>query len=106
MALFICGKETKHYGNEDKNMKEMAERVYNQLEAEDTLWKELEASEEYASINNELHILNQQIKEILEEKLEKKGRTLLNDQEQLYYKLLSVSQKYFYQIGYNMGSKK
>lgn len=81
-------------------MNEIIDKVYKQLESEDILWKELESSEEYAPILKALEEKNKIIKDILEKELGKEGRTLFFDQEQLYYQLLSISQKYFFKEGY------
>ena len=86
-------------------MNEIIDKVYKQLESEDVLWKDLESSEEYASVLKELEEKNQKIKEILEKELGREGRTLFFDQEQLYYQLLSISQKFFFKEGYKHGKK-
>lgn len=84
-------------------MNDIIDKVFKQLESEDILWKDLENSEKYAAILKELDEKNQQIKSILEKELGREGRTLFLDQEQLYYQLLSISQKYFFKEGYKHG---
>ncbi len=81
-------------------MDTIIEKLFKQMELEDQVWKNLEQSEDYSQINNKLEELNTQIKAILEKELGREGRTLFYDQEQLYYQLLSISQKYFFIHGY------
>ena len=86
-------------------MRSMVEKIYKGLEQEEDLWNTLENSEYYSSVNHELQKINDEIKAILEEKMGREGRSLLFDQEELYYRLLTCAEKYFFEEGFMMGAR-
>lgn len=86
-------------------MRSMVEKIYKGLEQEGDLWNTLENSEYYSSVNNELQKLNKEIQEILEEKKGRDGRSMIFDQEELYYRLLTCAEKYFFEEGFIMGAR-
>ena len=80
-------------------MNKVIENLFKALELDQEIWLELENSQDYQGAHEQLEELNQEIKKILMNELGKEGRSLLQNQEDLYYKLMDCSQRYFFEKG-------